>query len=452
MSTPAPTGTAPPGGYLQRWRQLRPVAWLYLAHAALLTGSLAMATLVFNLAIVALDFPPFEVLGQELTLLGVLGSLSVAVAGLTSLPLLWLINRIGFWWALVGNALLQAASMFIFALLPLPLPLMLAAALTGMGGVLFQVSSVPFMIRLSNEATRDHLFSANFAVNFGVSGLGRLLAGSLAVWFAQRFALAAGDVLTYRAIFAVAGAGLLLSLVPLLLIYRRSQQPQPPPAEQPPPTPDAAEKPAARRDMIARLPLLRALPEPWAGLLREPWPLLRLMLSPLLISCGAALLIPYLNLFFKARYAVADDTLGLIFAALDVTIGLAALAGPFLSIRIGKMPTIVLAQALSLPFLLSLGFVPLLGVAVGAALARAALFNMISPLYDAFAMERTEEALRPTVIGSINGAFAAAYVVMPLISTRVQQDYGFAPLFVATAVCYALATLANYWLFLHPRA
>jgi hypothetical protein len=41
---------------------------------------------------------------------------------------------------------------------------------------------------------------------------------------------------------------------------------------------------------------------------------------------------------------------------------------------------------------------------------------------------------------------------MPLISTRVQQDYGFAPLFVATAICYALATLANYWLFLRPRA
>jgi MFS family permease len=164
------------------------------------------------------------------------------------------------------------------------------------------------------------------------------------------------------------------------------------------------------------------------------------------------LLIPYFNVFFARRFDVADDMLGLIFAALNITIGLSALAGPLISIRIGKMPTIVLAQALSLPFLLAIGFAPLLWVSVGAALARAALFNMISPLYDAFAMEQTEEALRPTVIGAINGSFASAYIVMPLVSTRVQEDYGFAPLFVATAACYLLATLANYVLFVRGHA
>jgi len=110
-----------------------------------------------------------------------------------------------------------------------------------------------------------------------------------------------------------------------------------------------------------------------------------------------------------------------------------------------------LTQAISIPFLLVLGFVPILGVAVGAALARAALFNMGSPLFDAFAMERTDEAARPAVIGLINGAYSAGYLVAPVISTRVQARYGFTPLFVMTAICYALAVTANYWFFLRGR-
>ncbi len=180
---------------------------------------------------------------------------------------------------------------------------------------------------------------------------------------------------------------------------------------------------------------------------RRPGPLLRLLLPPFFISLGAALLIPYLNLFFKERFAITDQVLGLIFAALGIATGLAALGGPVISARIGKIGTVVLTQALSIPFLLAVGFVPLLYVAVAAALARGMLFNMGAPLYDAFAMERTDEAARPTVIGLINGAYSAGYLIAPIVSTRVQERYGFAPLFVATALCYGLAVLAAYWFF-----
>jgi MFS family permease len=172
-----------------------------------------------------------------------------------------------------------------------------------------------------------------------------------------------------------------------------------------------------------------------------------MLVSPFLISWGAALLILYLDLFFKKRFAVDNALLGAIMAALGIATGVSALAGPAISARIGKPRTVVLTQLLSLPFLLAIGFVPVLGVAVMAALVRGALFNMGVPLYDAFAMERTEEVARPTVIGLINGANTAGYLVAPLISTWVQARYGFGPLFLATAICYAMAALANYWFF-----
>ena len=427
MPPPSPGGRARER-YRDRWRHLSRPAWLYLLHAALLTSSLAISGLFFNLLILALGYP--------LTFLGWLNMVSIAVAALLSVPLWWLVTRIGLRPALLTSAAFQATSIFTFAIRPTAAPLLLAVALGGAAAVLFQVSSPPFMMRHSDPAARDHLFSANAAINIGLAGVGSLVAGVLPALFGRMLGVDAESALAYRTTFAVAGTGLALSLIPLLLIDERAttNDPQPPTPNPQPPTP--------RR---------WSLPEPWRSLIRHPGPLLKLLASPFFISWGAALLIPYLNLFFKESFAIPDRVLGLIFAALGITTGLAALAGPVISARIGKIGTVVLTQALSIPFLLMLGFVPLFYVAVGAALARGALFNMGSPLFDAFAMERTDEAARPVVIGLINGAYSVGYLAAPVISTRVQERYGFMPLFLITAICYGLAVLANYWFFVRKR-
>jgi MFS family permease len=172
------------------------------------------------------------------------------------------------------------------------------------------------------------------------------------------------------------------------------------------------------------------------------------MVSPLLISFGAALLIPFLNLYFRQRYNAPDAQLGLIFAAIGIVTGLATLAAPLISARLGKMGSVVLTQALAVPCLLLLGVAPTLGLAVLIALARGALMNMASPLYDAYAMEQSPAQARPIVIGLMNGAFSAGYIVGPTISAEVQRTVGFGPLFIATAVCYTLAVLANILMFL----
>ena len=442
--------------YVQRWRNLRRPARLYLIHAALLTGSLAVSGLFFNLLVLAL--------GYSLDFLGILNTVSLAVAAVLSIPLWWLVTRLGLRRALAFSAALQAAGTFLFVLLPSSGALLVAVALTGVAAVLFQVSAPPFMMRYSDPSERDYLFSANAAVNVGVAGIGSLIGGRLPGIFADFFGVAAESAVAYRATFAVAGLGLALSLVPLFLISRSNLEARPKPpaddraesgAEAPPGEPAGLTRSSRGpgvgwwlRRVTRPRELLAAAPEPWAGLIRRPGPLLKLLVAPFFISWGAALLIPYLNLFYKGRFSIPDDTLGLVFAALNLATGLAALAGPALSGRIGKIGTVVLTQALSIPFLLALGFAPLLSISVAAALARASLFNMGSPLYDAFAMEHTDEAARPLVIGLINGAYSVGYLAAPLLSTTMQERFGFGPIFAITAVCYSLAVVANYWFFI----
>jgi MFS family permease len=436
--------------YWQRLRHLSRPARLYLLHAALLTSSLAISGLFFNLAIGALGYPR--------TFLGLLNTVSIGVAAALSLPLWWLATRIGLRWSLLASASLQAASALLFALWPTTAPLLIYSALSGAAAVLFQVSSPPFMMRHSDSESRDHLFTTNTAINIGLAGVGTLIAGGLPGLFGRWLGVGAESATAYRATFLVTAAGLLLSLGPLFFIRDRPVESiisSPLPKE----TGGQADRQTSRHESQKttgnRLritdQLKSRLPDFWQAIIDHPGPLIRLLIPPLLISFGAALLIPYLNLYFKQRFGIPDTTLGAIFAALNVSIGVAALLGPAISVRIGKIRTVALTQALSIPFLIALGFAPLFALVVGAALARAALFNMASPLYDAFAMERTEEAARPTVIGLINGAYSVGYLVAPAISTWTQKNYGFAPLFVATTVCYVLAVAANYWFFVRPE-
>lgn len=397
----------------------------YLFHAALLTSGLAISGLFYNLLLVELGYDRRGIrlpLAGETPLLGLLNSLPVLAAALSSLPILWAVQRIGLRAALILGALLHAVALLGVALRPDPAPLLLCAALSGPAAVLFQVSAAPFMMRHSRLAERDALFALNGALLIGAAGLGSLIGGPLPGLVAGILGTPPGAP-AYRATFAIAATLVIVAVLPLL-----------PPAEPSSAPRSASPAPFRTRD--------------WLRAALRSWPFIA---SPLLISLGAALLIPFLNLYFRQRYHASDTALGLIFAATGIATGAATLLGPRLSRRCGKIGSVVLTQALSIPCLLLLGLAPTLWLAATLALVRAALMNMAMPLYEAYAMERTPEAARPLVIGLIEGAFSAGYIIGPTVSAVIQQRYGFGPLFVATACLYSCAAAANTLLFLRPR-
>lgn len=408
-------------------------ARLYLIHLTLLTLGLAVTSLFFNLAIVALGYDrlmlPVPLLGS-LSLLGVLNSLTMLTAALSSLPIWWLVNLIGLRPALLIATTLESLALLCVALWPEPWLLLLVSALLGPVSVLFQVSSAPFLMRHSSEDSRDTLFSLNGAIAIGVAGLGSLLAGPLPGLASRMFGLATQSAAAYRATYVVAAAVVGLAILPLLLISDRQTQ-----------LASRPESAAAAQPALAEL--LRLL-------LNRPWATLRFLISPLLISCGAALLIPYLNLYFRRRFGVSDELLGLIFAAVGMGTGAATLIAPKISARLGKMGSVVLTQSLAIPCLLLLGAAPVLWLAVLAALLRGALMNMAIPLYHAHAMEQSPELARPAIIGLISAAFSAGYIIGPTVSAQIQLAYGFAPIFAATAACYTLGAASNYLIFVRP--
>lgn len=403
----------------------------YLLYIALLTGGLAISALYFNLLLLALGYDQqslrLPLLGAW-SILGLMHSLPAFAAAVSSLPLWWLVSRYGPRFGLLGGALLAAASLLGMALWPAPVSMLAWACLGGPAAVLFQVSAAPFMMRHSGPSERTTLFSLSAGLMIGVAGLGNLVGGFLPTWLGAWLDLPAQSALVYRSTLGVAALFVLLAPIPLL----RS----------------APEQGATAQDAPTRqFHLGSELRKLW-GFSRAALPFI---VSPLLISCGAALLMPFLNLYFRQRFGAPDAALGLIFATIGLATGAATLLAPWLARRLGAMGSVVLTQALAIPCLLLLAVAPGLWLAAGIALIRAALMNMAAPLYEAYAMEHTAAAARPVVIGLINGAFSAGYIIGPAISAQVQRDYGFGPLFVATACLYAAAAWANYAIFLRPR-
>jgi predicted MFS family arabinose efflux permease len=191
-------------------------------------------------------------------------------------------------------------------------------------------------------------------------------------------------------------------------------------------------------------------PSVWKVLFR---PLtLKLSIPNLVIGFGAATLVPYFNVFFVERHRMSDATLGILFSIASLVTGVACLVAPRLVGNLGgKIRTVVIGQGISLIFLLAIGFSPWPWLAVIGFLVRGALMNMVAPLFDAFALELTHESEHGAVNSVRNLAWNVGWAVGPYISGVVQQRWGFAPLFINTAVLYALSIFLT-WIFFRPGA
>ncbi|MGB9776760.1 MAG: MFS transporter [Anaerolineae bacterium] len=356
--------------------------------------------------------------GNDEAFLGLLMSTMSLSALFLGLPMGVLVDRLGRQRAMLVGAVLSVFATLLLTLPSADWPLLVAAVFYGAGNALFMASGPAFMAENATEDERPTLFSLQSGLSLLLGFLGSALGGSLPALFGALLRVHPESVTAYRATLLTAEGMMAFALIPLLMI--REERSRPAGERRPPFT--LRDFPF-RRDVVA------------------------LLVPELVIALGAGLLIPYLNIFFKQRFHIPDSVLGLTFAVSQLLMGGATLLAPILAERWGKIRTVVFTQMASLPFLLALGFVPILPVAVGAFWLRAMLMNMAGPLYTAFAMEQVRENERGTVGAMIGIAYSVGQGIGPGISGFVQRRFGFPPLFLTTGTTYLLASLLTLALF-----
>jgi MFS family permease len=374
-------------------------AKLFLAMTAVSALGSSIFRLFLNLFVLAR--------GNDEAFLGLFMSLvSLAALGL-GLPMGVVADRLGRKRSLLLGSLLTALGMLTVVLSPADWPLMLGAVAWGGGNAVYMATGPAFMAENAAESERATLFSARQGVMMMVGFAGSVIGGPLPSLFGSLLGRPSESAVAYRGTLLISAAITLLALIPLSMLRERSRPTVKAPGEL-----GISLRSLLRRDVL------------------------RLLVPQLIISLGAGLLIPYLNVFFKQRFAISDSLLGFSFGVSQLGMGLATMFAPIFAERWGKVRTIVASQLASLPFLLALGFVPLLPVAIGAFWLRATLMNMGGPLYTAFAMEqaRTEERGK---LGALLGLiWSIGRGIGPGISGVVQQSFGFPPLFLATGATY----------------
>jgi MFS family permease len=404
-------------GIARYWRQLRsfsPNARFFLLSTIITGLSFSIYMLIFNLYIVSQGYPR--------SFLGELQSMPNLISLLGSLPAGVLVDRIGRKRALLlANAGRTLASLGI-VVSPGPWWLRLSMITFGLSSALWMVSSAPFMMENSTEEERDPLFSANFGLQTLVGFFGTLVGGYLPSVFGNVLGVDIESALAYGTTLGVTVALSAFALVPVFLIEER-------------PRLATAQQPGEPRPAAQFL-------KPWRGL-SNPGLVARIFVPNIIISMGAAILIPYMNLFFKETYPISDKTLGTLFAVSSVITGMATLASPMLARRWGRIRALVMTQLASIPFLLLIGFSGVFWISGIAFWVRAALMNMGNPLYSAFAMQQVEEQERATVSGLMGMSWNIGWTVGPYLSGYMQANpnIGFQPIFLITCSLYIMASL-----------
>jgi MFS family permease len=310
-----------------------------------------------------------------------------------------------------------------------PVIIVASAFLSGIFSTLFLVSEAPLMMKLSNPENRTMLFSLNFGLQTVSGAVSSLFAGQLPTVFGALLSVPERSATAYQAVLITGVLVGSLSILPLLLMKEPGK--------------------ASPSDSSAQKATGLVLPKQSASKISSALSLtIAKMAGPqIVIGFGAAILIPYMNVFFKDRFNISDSLLGLLFSLSALLIGIGSVTAPRLSTRLGgKVRGIVATQTTSLLFLLLMGFSPFLWLSSVGFLMRSALMNMSAPLYTAFCMERAPEQHQGLVNSILNISWNIGWAVGPYISGVVQENYGFEPLFITTAVLYALA-IALTWIF-----
>jgi MFS family permease len=358
--------------------------------------------------------------GYSRDFLGLVQSLP-SLAGLVfGIPIGRLSDRIGRKTSIMLGISLASACMLIQVTTRQPAVIVVMAFLAGIFNMLFIISQAPLMMKLSDDNNRTLLFSLNYGLQTIASAVGSVFAGQLPAAFGAMLNVSGTSAAAYQAVLITSVLLGTTALIPMSMV----REPRALPAES-----KAEARGSGLSSSLTRL-------------------IVRLASPNLLIGFGAAILIPYMNVFFKDRFAISDAFLGALFSLSSLLIGVGSIIGPRLAVRLGgKVRAVAFTQLLSLIFLLTIGFTPYLWLAAISMLMRAALMNMASPLYSAFCMEQSPEHEQGLVNSVLSISWQLGWAVGPYLSGVVQARYGFTPLFVTTGILYGTAILVMWTLF-----
>ena len=402
------------GTYLTRVRAFTGNARMFLLSLLCFGVAMGINQLLFNFYVLSLGY-------NEATL-GNLVTARSLTSLIAALPMGYLTDRIGGKNAFLIGYLGYGISMALMLLFPSAQMFIGMNVVQGIAQALSAVATGPFLMENSGPRERTYLFSLSSGLRMTATSIGEWLGGYLPTWAAGALAISAVSSKAYGWSLWVMAILSVVSAVPVLLMK-------------------ATVSNVSQRSNFAPVSFVRKNP----GLLNK------LIMPSLMISIGAGMVMPFMNVFFRNVHAQSDASIGVIFAWGSLAMGIGLLAAPALAERFGKIQVVVVTQALSIPFLALLGFAPWFEVGVAAYYIRLTLMNMSGPVYSTFTMEQVEPESRGMIASLSSMASNFGWAFSPTISGWLQVKSGFFWPFIITIISYIIAISMYYRWFLSKK-
>lgn len=403
-------------------------ARLFLVTTFVAGAALSLYWIDFNLYLASLGMPTSTI--------GVVSTIASVAGALVAFPVSALSDRLGRR-AIMAGGVVVATVALIGLLLTEALPLIVAfAALWSVGQQSLQVVQAPFMTEHSEPEHRNELFAIQFAIQNVTNVAAAILGGFGAAAIAGWIGLDRDGPGTYRVILVIMAILLTASLAFIALMS--DDRPRALTGRRMEGTGEPAAFPPDPRRSAARFGLVVVDRGRFA----------RLVVPGLLISIGAGQVIPFLNVFIQRKFGLDLTSLNGVFAFTSLGTVAAILAQPRLARRFGQITSVVIVQAASIPFLVVLGFSPVLWMVILAMAVRNSLMNAGNPIFSAFAMEQVTPRERATVAAAMSVLWQIGWVVgglwYALLQATLGFEAGYAVNFATIITLYSIAT-ALYW-------
>jgi len=397
-------------GYREKLNCFSRNACLFLGYIFLISLSLGIYEVIFNLYILRLGFRE-DFLGLMLSLVSI-------STGLFAIPAAMFCDRVGRKSTLLLSCLLLLFSFAVLYTTTSTLLLIFFSILYGVSSSLKIVTASTFMVENSTSHERMHLFSMYYLLyTIGVM-IGNFAGGILPQTFTSSLKIDPADPTGYQLSLYASLTAVLISLLPLIFIKNK--------------------KPAlpGKSDLFSTL----------SSTLRSKT-IQKLVLVNGLIGMGWGLALPYFNVYFDIVLGASSRQIGFIFSLSQVVMMFTLLFVPILTEWLGKVKVVALVQLSSIPFLLLFTSTSLLTIAAFGYIMRSAIMNMSNPILSSFNMEVVSEDQRATVNSLI---WMSCYTCVGLSTyaggLMMAHNYYSLP-FLLTCILYVVATVLYYLFF-----
>lgn len=403
-------------------------ARLFLVTTFVAGAALSLYWIDFNLYLASLGLPTPTI--------GIISTVAALAGAFVAFPASAASDRFGRRAIVAAGILVGIGALVGLLLTEVPALIAVFAAFWAMGWQAFQVVQAPFLTEHSESDHRNELFAIQFAIQNVTNVIAAVLGAVVATVIAGVIGLDPDGPGTYRVILVIMCALMVAALATVTQL--------------------GDDRP---RSVVG--PRLRALGEPAAfpsdprrsrarlGLVvRDRVLFSRLLVPGLLISIGAGQVIPFLNLYVQRKFGLDLTALNAVFALTSLGTVFAILAQPRLARRFGQITSVVIVQGASIPFLVVLGFSPVLWTVILAMAVRNSLMNAGNPIFSAFAMEQVSPGERATLAAAMSVLWQVGWVIgglwYAILQANLGFDTGYTVAFVTIITLYTIATVM-YW-------